>query len=390
MKLSALIIYIVVGLSPFLAEAENSNNLIQVGLSGLFAFGYSDEENESLANLQAGGHDPNQNGFTVQNVELSLGGTVDPYFDAQSNIILQIDAEGETVVELEEAFFTTRALPWGLQVKAGQFFTEFGRQNQLHPHAWAFADQPVILSRLFGGDGLRSQGARVAWLAPLPWYSELYFSAQNAKGETAVSFLFAEGEEVGGHVLQARDARDAGDLIQMARWLNGVDLSDTVSMNIGVSALWGPNASGESTDTAIYGADLYIKWQPEYTQRGFPFVSWHTEYLNREYEAGDGDDPGNETLKDRGLFTQVLYGFTPGWVAGARWEQASADGDTNNDPLRDDRQRFALNMTWYPTEFSKLRLQYNHDKTEHLDSDSVNSIWLQAEFSLGSHMAHTF
>jgi hypothetical protein len=319
-----------------------------------------------------------------------MGGTVDPYFDAQANVILQIDADGETVVELEEAFFMTRSLPWGLQVKGGQYFTEFGRQNPLHPHSWTFVDQPVVLSRFFGGDGLRSQGARVSWLMPMDWYSEIIFGMQNSKGETVSSFLSVAEEEVGGHILIDRDARKFRDLLYTVRWLNGFDLSDTLSMNLGVSGLRGPNASGKETDTNIAGVDMYLKWQPVYTQRGFPFFSLHTEILKRRYEAGDPGDPGRETLKDRGLFSQALWGFKPGWVVGLRWEDATSDGDNAGDPLRDTRKRLSSNLTWYPTEFSKLRLQYNRDRTENVPDTTADSFWLQLEFSLGSHAAHVF
>lgn len=363
---------------------------IQMGLSGLFAAGGSSADNDALGGLQAGGHDPNRNGFTVQNIELSLSSTVDNYFDAQANLIFLINAEGETVVEVEEAFLTTRGLPAGLQVKAGQFFTEFGRHNKQHPHTWAFVDQPVILSRLFGGDGLRSQGARLAWLMPMAWYSELYLGAQNANGETVTSFLFAPGETVGGHALIDRGAKKIGDLLYSARWLNGFDLSQTTSVNVGFSGLAGPNSSGADTDTAIYGTDLYLKWQPARSQRGFPFIAWHTEFLQRDYDAADVADPAHETLKDSGGFSQLLWGFKPGWVAGLRYGYATADGNTAADPLRDDRTRISPNLSWFPSEYSKLRLQYNHDKTEHLTDNTNHSLWLQYEFSIGSHAAHTF
>ncbi len=363
---------------------------LQIGMSGLFSAGGSSIDNNALANLQAGAHDPNQNGFTVQNVELSLTGAVDPYFDGQANIILQIDANGETVVELEEAFVTSRSLPWGLQVKGGQYFTEFGRQNPQHPHSWAFVDQPVVLSRFFGGDGLRSQGVRASWLTPADWYSEVYVGVQNPKGETVTSFLNAPGEAIGGHTLIDRDARNPGDLLYTARWLNGLDVTETVSMNLGFSGLWGPNASGQTTNTSIYGADLYLKWQPAQSQRGFPFVSWHTEVLKRRYEAGDPGDPTQESLDDSGQFTQALWGFKPGWVTGVRAERARASGDTSTDPLRDTRTRLSLNLTRYFSEYSKLRVQYNRDKAEHLPQNTADSVWLQFEFSLGSHMAHVF
>jgi len=367
-----------------------TTNPLNIGLSGLFTAGGSSVDNAALANLQAGGHDPNKNGFTVQNVELSIGAIVDPYFDAQANIIYLINAQGETVVELEEAYFSSRSLPWGLQVKGGQYFTEFGRQNKQHPHTWAFVDQPVILSRFFGGDGLRSQGVRASWLMPTDWYSEIYFGMQNPKGETVTSFLNAAGEEVGGHTLIDRNARGLGDLLYSTRWLNGFDLSDTMSMNIGVSGLWGPNASGNTTDTEIYGADLYLKWQSSRSQRGYPFIAWHTEVLKRRYEAGDPGDANPETLKDWGMFSQVSWGFTPGWVAGLRWDYATADGNTSSDPLRDTRKRLSPNLTWYLSEYSKIRLQYNRDSAEHLAEKTADSLWLQFEFSIGSHSAHTF
>jgi hypothetical protein len=371
-------------------DASKRSSPLQIGLSGLFAAGGSSADNAALAGLQGGGHDPNKNGFTVQNVELSIGATVDPFLDAQAHIIFLIDADGETVVELEEVFFTTRSLPWGLQVKGGQYFTEFGRQNKKHPHTWAFVDQPVVLSRFFGGDGLRSQGVRTSWLMPADWYSEISFGIQNPKGETVTSFLGGGEESIGGHPPTERNARNFGDLLYMARWLNGFDLSDTVSMNLGVSGLWGPNASGTTTDTTIVGADLYLKWQPVYSQRGFPFVSWHSEILKRRYEAGDPGDASRETLSDWGLFTQALWGFKPGWVAGLRWEYATAEGDTRTDPLRDTRKRLSPNLTWYPTEFTKLRLQYNRDWTQHLPGMTADSLWLQMEFNLGSHAAHVF
>lgn len=50
--------------------------------------------------------------------------------------------------------------------------------------------------------------------------------------------------------------------------------------------------------------------------------------------------------------------------------------------------RVSPNITWYPTEFSKLRLQYNHLWQEHGQED--DAIWLQMEFMLGAHAAHKF
>ena len=125
----------------------------RISLNGLFAAAsFSDDES-----LNFGDHDPKENGFNVQNVELFAQASVDPYFTAQSNIVFFFE-NGATKVELEEALMTTTALPFNLQAMGGRFFTRFGRMNWQHPHRWDFADQSVIHNRLFGTDGLRGPG----------------------------------------------------------------------------------------------------------------------------------------------------------------------------------------------------------------------------------------
>lgn len=365
---------------------------------------------EGEAGLQGGGHDPNKNGFTLQAAELVVAGAVDPYFDARATMVFLLDQEGETVVELEEAWAQTRGLPSGLQVRAGHYYTEFGRINPMHLHSWDFVDQPFIITRMFGGDGQRAPGARVSWLAPFPWYSEFIVGAQNCNGETMPSFCGEEG--IGGFenaILKSRNFSDA--LTYSGRWLNGFDLSDTVSVNVGTSVAYGPNRTGPGNDTLIVGGDLYAKWQPERTERGFPFVAWQTEALYRDYEAGF--DVDRTTLSDWGFYTQALWGFEPGWVAGLRFGYGDGSGENPAEPRNDDlnrskRYRISPNITWYPTEFSKIRLQYNHDWSEALPGAGVNAditdpatasphgshtadtIWLQLGVALGAHGAHTF
>jgi len=96
--------------------------LIDVSLDALIAGGSSTLRDRQLQLIQGGGHDPRKRGFTVQNVELSLTGAVDPYFNGESHIIFFIDPiSGETVVELEEAFSPPRSSPGDCSSKAGNF-----------------------------------------------------------------------------------------------------------------------------------------------------------------------------------------------------------------------------------------------------------------------------
>lgn len=366
---------------------------MNIGFVALTDFGWSSEPD--VGSLQLGDHDPAVRGFTIPNTELALDGAVDPYFKGFSNIVFKLDSEGETGVELEETYFLTTSLPWNLQVKGGQFFTEFGRQNVLHPHSWAFVDQPLVLNRLFGPDGLRSQGVRVSWLAPTQWYAEVMLSVLNSAGGTTFSFRSDESSDIHGGVPTERGVRGPQDLLFVPRVATSFDLTATQTLILGASAAVGPNNSGPSARAQVYGADLYWKWKSATAHQGFPFVSWQTEVLYRRYEAADriaADDSTlmlfAETLRDRGVYSQVLWGIRPRVVAGLRGEFASGDDAAFTPQLRADRFRLSPNLTWYPTEFSKLRLQYNYDHREGIGPD--HSLWLQLEFLLGAHAAHKF
>jgi hypothetical protein len=378
---------------------------MDIGLVGTFAAGGS-TASDIEGGTQLGGHDPNQRGFTVQGVEANFAGAVDPYFRGNANVLFQIDSGGESFLELEEAWLETVSLPANLQVRAGQFLTDFGRINTQHPHTWAFVDDPLVSGRLLGPDGLRNPGARLSWLAPTPFYSELFLGVQNSQGETAYDFRNDNGgEPMFGRPVNQGSVKSFGDMLFTPRYAVSFDLSDTQTLLAGASAAFGPNGSGVDADTQIYGVDLYWKWKPTRHHGGFPFVSWQTEAMLRRYRADatlDGSYDAavsgvylpSETLTDWGLYSQIAWGFRKGWVAAFRGDyvtrasKADYEKILGDDPNRLPRWRLSPDLTWYPTEFSKLRLQYNYDNRDQIGVD--HSVWLQFEFSLGAHGAHKF
>jgi hypothetical protein len=375
------------------ASAQQAGTYVNTGFSGLVDAGWSSARN--VGSLQRGDHDPRVRGFTVPNAELTLDGAVDPFFKGFVNVAYKMDPEGETGVELEEAFFLTTALRHNLQVKGGQFFTEFGRQNAQHPHAWAFVDQPIVLNRMFGPDGFRGQGARVSWLAPTSWYTEAMVTVMNSLGETLFSFRTEESSEIHGGVAVERAVDRASDLVVAPRLATSFDLSSTQTLLLGVSGAFGPNNSGASAKSRVVGADVFWKWKSPTAGQGFPFISLQAEALHRTYDAAEReavDDPTvtlpAETLKDQGMYAQLLWGVKPRMVLGLRGEFAGGNDAAFASEIRADRTRISPNITIYPSEFSKLRLQYNFDDRKGIGRD--HSLWLQFEFILGAHAAHKF
>jgi hypothetical protein len=375
------------------AQAPPAGSFMNIGFVGIADAGWSSEAD--VASLQLGDHDPHKRGFTLPNAELTLDAAVDPFFRGFVNLVYKLDEEGETVVELEEMYFLTTSLPGNFQLRGGQFFAEFGRQNVQHPHAWASVDQPLVLATLLGPEGLRSQGVRLSWLAPTSFYTEAMLGVFNATGETTFSFLSPESSEIHGGFAEEKEIDGAGDFLYVPRLNVSLDLTPTQTVVVGASGAFGPNNSGPDARTRVLGADLYWKWKSATAFQGFPFVSFQTEALTRTYDAADrgmAEDPTEflpaETLRDKGAYGELLWGMKPRWVLGGRGEFVNGEEAAFESELRQDRYRLSPSLTWYPSEYSKLRLQYNFDHRKEVGND--HSLWMQIEIIMGAHAAHRF
>ncbi len=395
-------------------HSEGQFRLIDMSLDLIGSVGTSTAQNGVIQQLQGGHHDPKQRGFTLQQAELALAGAVDPYFRVDSHITSVIDPQGETIVELEEAYATSSSLPHRLQLKTGHYLTEFGRINPVHLHDWDWGDQPVVVSRFFGGDGLRAPGARMSWVMPTDTYTEAIFGMQNASGATVKSFLSnanVYGEEpIGGRAFQQRTVRALEDVLYTARLSQSRTPTEATVLQYGASALFGPNASGQSSDTLIYGTDFVFLWRPTSNDKGWPFFKVQGEWMARVFDAesqrdGNGDPAAPAaTLRDQGGFLQALWGYRRGWSTGLRGEYATGSGGDYSylqsgasDPTtytraldfdRTDRMRISPLLCYQPSEFTRIRLQYNYDESDHLSGDGEHSVWLTFQTLIGVHQPH--
>jgi hypothetical protein len=326
--------------------------------------------------LQTGGHDPKKNGFNLQQLELAIGSSVDPYFRFDANV-----AFSQFGVEIEEAYATTLGLPLGLQLRAGQFLTRFGRLNSTHLHAWAFVDQPFALGRVFGGEGNRGLGLEISWLTPLPWFAEMVLSTTDAAGEgTARSFYGAADLGV----------TTPGDLQLLAALKQFFAASDDWSIFLGASFSGGPNATGHRNRSEVYGADLYVKYRP-LSAASHTVVSLQLEYFHRRRQV-----PG-DVLTDSSGYAYLFWRFAQRLGVAARYEigtpergQLPESSAFALDPLwTSNRQRVSTNLTFWPTEFSRLRLQGSVDLPRWREQP-IWAAFLALEVSVGAHTAHAF
>ncbi len=328
---------------------------------------------------------PLPEGLALGETEIDMSANVDDKFTAWLTAPIVIE-DGETAIELEEAWLETLSLPAGLSARFGRFFSGIGYLNGKHAHAWDFADQPLPY-QAFLGDQYLDDGVQLRWVAPLDVYVEL--GAELLRGGRYPS----GGADNSGFGSKSLFVNVGGDVGVSHSWLAGLSFLDTSSTDRASGVEEDPLFFTGDTEVAI--AEFVWKWAPNgnWKRRNFVFQS---EFLWRN-EDGQYTLPGTGPLSydndQRGWYAQALYQPRPQSRVGARIDGLSMDDPgvaLAGTPLAeagDDPMRYTLMLDWSNSEFSRLRLQYTRDRAGLTDD---NQWGLQYILSIGAHGAHSF
>lgn len=386
---------------------DNSfNPAISLVLQGGFASYSQDPEDFHFEGMPLGGEAGLQDeGLSMWETELTASANVDNLFYGQATLGLHTH-DGEIGVDVEEAFVDTLALPAGLGLRFGRFYSAVGYLNEKHTHAWDFADAPLAYEAFLGGQ-YGDDGIRASWVAPL-------------------DSLFVEvGAEAlrGGRYPGGGNTADLGGVHNLFAKVGG-DIGQSNSWQVGVSRLdadveersagghthghegdgAGPTFSGDSNLTvfdAVWKTDL----------GGERALILQGEYFLRDEDGqvalseDAGDALFNYDGEQDGWYLQGIFQFNRQWRAGLRYDRLSADndlvmvsnttGESDEDIFEEsgyqssghDPRRWAAMVDWSPSEFSRLRLQYARDDSREVTDDQV---FLQYIMTLGAHGAHQY
>lgn len=281
------------------------------------------------------GEPGDEEGFAVGETELIMNANVDDKFAAYLTAALAFE-DGESELEVEEAWVETTALPAGFSARFGRMFSGLGYLNAKHSHTWDFADQALPYQAFLDGRYV-DNGVQLRWLAPTDIYLE--FAGELMQGEGDPSGL-------GAHTLFTNVGGDVG---ASHSWLAGLSRLE------------------QDSGQELTGAHFVWKWAPDgnWKQQNFVF---QTEYFENRNIG-----------KDEGWYAQAVYQPFPRWRFGAR-----ADG---LDLVDDDPRRYTVMLDWSNSEFSRLRLQFARNES---DFGNGNEWALQYIHSIGAHGAHTF
>lgn len=379
-------------------EGTQFNPDISLILDGRYS-AYANDSDYELPGFMLGGEaGRSEDGFHLGHNELAVSANVDDMFYGKMTAVIA-DHEGETEVELEEAFIETLALGNGFNIKAGRFFSGIGYLNEQHPHAWDFADAPLIYSGLFGNQ-LRDDGVQVSWVAPTALYLKL--GSEIARGEN----FPAGGAANDGKGASTLFAKIGGDIGVSHAWQIGLShwQADIEGRTSGDHAHGGGTTETPTYygDSKLSGIDFVWKWAPNgnATERN---LKLQAEYFARDEEGtvimDDGSANPESTRydgKQSGWYAQLIYQFMPRWRIGLRYDSLDSDnegsdadvlGEAGLDNKGHTPKRSTLMMDYSHSEYSRLRVQYARDDSY---DDSDNILIVQYIMSLGPHGAHKF
>ena len=298
----------------------------------------------------------------LNELELQVASVVDPYARAEFLFSFGKDLNtGELGIELEVATLTSLSLPYQLQATLGKFKPQFGKVNILHPHYFSFVDFPRMINNFFDSEGMFMEGVSVSWLVPNPYdfYQELVVEVGRVGSEPNASLVQGETDR----------------LLYMGHLKNFFDLTENATLEVGFSALTGPNKYGFSTNMA--SLDITYKWKPLQfsTYKSF---TWQNEVLVSRLKMSDAD-----IIQTYGGYSYAEYQIEKRWFVGVRYDfSAFPDIEGHRD------QAGTLLLRFQPTEFQILALQYEY--TDRNYDRNFGQVSLRAIFGIGKHGAHAY
>ncbi len=383
------------------ASATAFNPAISLILAGSYTDTSLDPATWHIAGFQpAGGESgPGERSFNLGESELSFSANVDPYFSA--SMIAAITGEGE--IGVEEAYFRTLALPRGFTARGGRFFSGFGYLNEVHGHAWDFIDQPLVYQGFFDGQ-YAEDGLQLKWLAPTELFVE--FGVESGNGQsfpgTRETSNGLNGATVFAHV--------GGDLGDETSWRAGASWMEKRARNRSFDSFdeFDQPVQDAFTGTSrTWGVDAVLKWAPG-GNSARQQIKVQGEYLQRVEDGTLAFDTEGLNLVDdyrseqSGWYLQGVFQFLPRWRAGIRYD--ALDSGTPRIGLVSsgllpaaafpalrvaNPERLALMLDWNPSEFSRLRAQYDLDDARD-EGERDRQFRLQYIFGIGAHGAHKY
>ena len=265
--------------------------------------------------------------FFLREMELGLQSALDPF--SRGKVFFSFGREG---VSLEEGYIQLLNCPLSMNLKMGEYKTQFGKLNRYHDHALPQFDRPRVLVNYFGNTSLKGFGIAANFLLPsiIATVNEL------------------DLEVIGGGVDQSFTSEGKHNLVYVAHLKNYYDLNRNTYFEIGFSGALGNNDPEEKRWTTIGGVDLTLKWTPAGRAK-YRGIEWRTEFLYSHRE----DSVAN--INSWGFFSSFQIRLDARILASCRIDYSQLPTDNHLE-----EKGVSIAFDYWQSEFVFVRLQYNY------------------------------
>ena len=331
-------------------------------------------------------------GFGLGHTELTASGNIDDAFRAQASVAFH-SHDGETELDLEEAYVETTRLPGGLSIRFGRFLSQIGYLNGQHTHADDFSIRP-LLYRGFLGTHYGDDGLRLNWVAP----TDLYFrvGAEFFRGRR----LIAESVNDPSLGVATLSAKLGGDVGRSHSWQLGLShlrnrrqapIEEEEEPDLVLGDMDDDGHDHDHDHGSLYsGENMWLvdavwKWAPGGDNRNRQ-LRLGAEYarvtdLNQFASSDDRHDAWT---------VSAVYRFHPQWEVGVRHGDLQVRAPHGDHFHGGHLTETSLMLAWKRSHFSAFRLQYTRQENKGDFDDANDAIFLQVVMSLGAHGAHDF
>ena len=297
--------------------------------------------------------------FQLREVELDIRSSIDPWADGV--LIISIEPphgdHDHDVIGVEEGYAVLKKLPilddapWGLTLKAGKYLLPLGRFNQIHTHDLPQIDQPLVIRELLNHHALARVGFSGEFFIPTP--------GENNSLRLNLNLIQGGGLEVE----KISNPRYPAGLIHSA-WF--WDLAPEHDLEWGLSTYLEDNKNPGKGLLQLYGVDLNYKWRPYQQGDKYSFLLGGEFFIANGIENKGGRHP-------LGFFVWTQYQLNQWFYPSLRYSYVQ--GTEQNI-----RQAAGAFLTFYTTEFLRLRAGYEYDIGR-----NQSQFLFELNFVLGSH-----
>ena len=345
-----------------------------------------------------------ESGFTTGHNEINMGGTITE--DTSGVISFAVENhDGESSIDLEEAYVQTEALGNGAVVKVGQFYSHIGLLNTVHEHRQDFANAPLAYIGMFGGH-LVDTGVQLRWEQA----GDLNINV-GAEITSGTSYPGGHSEDNNeGLVLFAKIGGDIGSKSSWSAGLSSYSSDFDERHTGGHHADTGEEFAIEAGSVKVTGVDLQYVFSPNGKgESGELKISM--EYFMRD-EDGEAmfTDAGGDIAsaeydgEQTGYYIAAVYTFMPKWRVGLRFDHLDSDNafsnfdgdvDANTTAIAladfedesglitsHEPERTTLMVDYSPNHNTTIRAQYMQDD---VGAETEDRIYLQYVVAIGGH-----